>query len=56
MAASEGVDRGITESITFANAQLKKARQDGGCDQILFWAQRVDQLLDEFATTQGSAT
>jgi hypothetical protein len=40
---------GLTDSITYANDQLKRARQDGGCDQIRFWAHRLDQLLDELS-------
>lgn len=40
---------GITDSVTFAHTQLKRARQDGGCEQIVFWTRRIDQLLDELA-------
>lgn len=40
---------GLTDSVTFAHNQLKRARQDGGCEQIMFWARRIDQLLDELS-------
>lgn len=44
--------RGITDSIAFAHEQLKRARQDGGCDQICFWYRRRDQLLEELSAQQ----
>lgn len=46
--------RGITDSITFAHTQLQRARLDGGCEQIQFWARRLDQLLDELTESRHS--
>lgn len=37
----------LEERITAANAELKAARRDGGCDAITRAAQRLDDLLDE---------
>lgn len=42
----------LTDSITFAHEQLKRAREDGGCEQIVFWARRIDQLLDELSANR----
>lgn len=39
----------IADSITFAHNELKRARQDGGCEQIMFWTRRIDQLLDKLS-------
>jgi hypothetical protein len=45
--------RGITDSIAHAHTELKRAREDGGCEQIGFWVRRIDQLLDELLVAAG---
>lgn len=36
----------LDESIAFAHDKLAAAREDGKASDILFWARRVDELLD----------
>lgn len=49
--------RNLHQDIAYANTQVKRARQDGGCEQIVFWCKRLDELLDRLCAqqTQGTA-
>jgi hypothetical protein len=37
----------LSASISLAHDRLKRARQDGVTEQVEFWCQRRDELLDE---------
>lgn len=46
----------LSTSITFARSRWLAARQDGCADQIVFWRQRTDELLDEWIARREADT
>lgn len=46
----------VDESIAFAQHKLCAAREDGKCADIVFWAKRVDELLDRKLAERQEAT
>lgn len=48
--------RNLADQIRHASTMLTNAREDGGCDRIMFWTRRRDELLDQWNEAQPMET
>jgi hypothetical protein len=44
--------RNLRDDICYAHDQLRRAREDGGCERITFWLKRRDELLERFSAAR----